>query len=118
MCFCDPEINTPFCSSSKCQHEKARIEFIGVDEGSIVKNKGSGQAYVITDKIKGGFVAVRTITITNFIEWRVIKKWKEEKFLRENRKWKWQVKASVTSVFLHSKGFQKQSVNVKFAEMK
>lgn len=28
MCFCDPNIRTPFCDSKKCKTEKGRIEKI------------------------------------------------------------------------------------------
>jgi hypothetical protein len=48
-------------------------EFNGLKRGDIVRNTGSGNSYVIVDGIKRlGFIAVRTITVTNPFEWEVV----------------------------------------------
>jgi hypothetical protein len=47
-------------------------EFAKLQEGDIITNLGSGNAYIITDRTSFGLVAVRTIMVTNPDEWKRI----------------------------------------------
>jgi len=45
-----------------------------VKVGSVICNKGSGNAYVVTDICNGRITAVRTMTVGNPDEWELVSK--------------------------------------------
>jgi hypothetical protein len=49
------------------------LEFKNLHEGDIVMHVVTGQAYVITAMLEEGFVATRTLHITNLKEWNLVR---------------------------------------------
>lgn len=61
----------PIFAACECIHEKDGDE-MNFKRGDIIRNKGTGQSYVVIGMVDGHVVAGRTVEVSNPIEWESI----------------------------------------------